>query len=67
MDPDEVDASRLTPGVRALFRFQYMFIEMMECQGIVAWVHQDRDELQLGLHFEDLKDSDLKLIQRFVG
>ena len=67
MNPEDVDSSKLAPGTGVVFRFQYMFIEMMECHGIVAWLHKGQDELQLGIHFVDLKDSDLRLIERFVG
>jgi hypothetical protein len=67
MEPVEVDTTKLSPGTRVVFTCQYMFIEMMECHSTVAWIHQDEEEVQVGVCFEDLKDTDLRFIERFVG
>ena len=66
-DPVEVDDSLIPPGSGVAFKCQYLFIEMLECQGTVAWIHRDSDEVQIGLYFEDLGDTERKLIERFVG
>ena len=67
MDPVDVDDTRLRPGTRVVFRCQYFFVEMMECHSTIAWSHGDAEKIAVGLCFENLRDTDFKRIQRFVG